>query len=36
MASGPIDDDRVADLMHIVLQSDQIIEIHDAGVRVFD
>ena len=35
-AGGPIDDARIADLMHIVLYSDHILEIHDSGARVFD
>ena len=30
------DNTRVADQMHIVLHSDQILEIHDVGVRVSD
>ncbi|MFM7985217.1 MAG: hypothetical protein ACKPKO_38455, partial [Candidatus Fonsibacter sp.] len=33
---GNVDEDRMADLMHTVLHSDHIIEIHDTGVRVFD
>ena len=35
-AGGPMDGDRVADLMHIVLRSDHILEIHDASVHVLD
>ncbi|MFM7984528.1 MAG: hypothetical protein ACKPKO_34900, partial [Candidatus Fonsibacter sp.] len=33
---GNVYEDRMADLMHNVLHSDQIMEIHDTGVRVFD
>ena len=35
-AGGNIDARRVASLMHIVLHSDHILEIHDTCVRVFD
>ena len=35
-AGGAIAATRVANLMHIVLHSDHILEIHDTGVRVFD
>ena len=35
-AGGNVDAHRIANLMHIVLHSDHIIEIHDTGVRVFD
>ncbi|MFM7986030.1 MAG: hypothetical protein ACKPKO_42625, partial [Candidatus Fonsibacter sp.] len=35
-AGGNVDAHRIADLMHIVLHSDHILEIHDTGVRVFD
>ena len=35
-ARGAVNAVRVADLMHIVLHSDHILEIHDTGVRVFD
>ena len=35
-ASGAISAQRTANLMHIVLHSDHILEIHDTGVRVFD
>jgi hypothetical protein len=34
-AGGVVNPVRVADLMHIVLHSDHILEIHDTGVRVF-
>ena len=35
-ASGAITGQRTANLMHIVLHSDHILEIHDTIVRVFD
>ena len=35
-AGGPTDDDRIGNLMHIVLHSDHIPEINDTGVRVFE
>ena len=35
-AGGAIAATRFANLMHIVLHSDHILEIHDTGVRVFD
>ena len=35
-ARGAINAQRVANLMHFVLRSDHILEIHDTGVRVFD
>ena len=35
-AGGAVDPERVADMMHTVLNSDHIHEIHDVGVRVFD
>ena len=35
-AGGAVNAQRVANLMHIVLRSDHILEIHDTGVRVFD
>ena len=33
---GALDATRVANLMHIVLRSDHILEIHDTRVKVFD
>ena len=35
-AGGAIATTRVANLMHIVLRSDHILEIHDTRVKVFD
>ena len=35
-ARGPVNVQLVADLMHIVLRSDHILEIPDTGVGVFD
>ena len=35
-ARGPVNVQLVADLMHIVLRSDHILEIPDTGVVVFD
>ena len=35
-AGGAVAATRIANLMHIVLRSDHILEIHDTGVRVFD
>ncbi|MFM7988745.1 MAG: hypothetical protein ACKPKO_56470, partial [Candidatus Fonsibacter sp.] len=35
-ASGAINQYRMANLMHIVLHSDHILEIHDTGARVSD
>ena len=35
-AGGVVAATRVANLMHIALRSDHILEIHDTGVRVFD
>ena len=35
-AGGAIAATRIANLMHIVLHSDHILEIHDTGVRVYD
>ena len=35
-AGGAIAATRIANLMHIVLHSDHILEIHDTGVRVHD
>ena len=35
-AGGAVAATRIANLMHIVLRSDRILEIHDTGVRVFD
>ena len=35
-AGGAIAATRIANLMHIVLHSDHILEIHDMGVRVYD
>ena len=32
---GAVDARRIANLMHIVLHSDHILEIHETGVRVF-
>ena len=36
LAGRAVNPVRLADLMHIVLHSDHILEIHDTGVRVFD
>ena len=36
VAGGPMDDVGVADLMHIVLRSAHMFQIHDTGARVFD
>ena len=33
---GAIDATRIANLMHIILQSDHILEIQDTGARVYD
>ena len=35
-AGGAVAATRIANLMHIVLRSDHILEIHDTGVRVCD
>ena len=35
-AAGAVAATRVASLMHMVLHSDHILEIHDTRVRVFD
>ncbi|MFM7859707.1 MAG: hypothetical protein ACKO96_49200, partial [Flammeovirgaceae bacterium] len=35
-AGGAIAATRIANLMHIVLRFDHILQIHDTGVRVFD
>ena len=34
-AGGAVDATRVANLLHIVLHSDHILKVHDAGIRVF-
>ena len=35
-AGGAVNQERCADLMHILLRSDHILEVQDASVRVFD
>ena len=35
-AGGAVAATRIANLMQIVLRSDHILEIHNAGIRVFD
>ena len=33
-AGGAVDAQRVANMMHIIIHADHILEIHDTGVRV--
>ena len=36
VAGGAVATTRIANLMHMVLHSDHIFEIHDTGVRAYD